>query len=556
MSLDGTGQTITIVDAFDDPKLVNSTASNFSTSDLHVFDQKFGLPDPPSFVKVGQTGGAPPTSTDSTGGWESEEALDVEWAHAMAPKANIVLVETNSASDSDLYAGVDYARGRSGVSVVSMSFGRSESSGDPSLNSHFLTPSGHSGVTFVASSGDTGVVEYPATSPNVVAVGGTNLSLDASNNYSSETGARWVDIKNVTYTGGGGISGFESQPAYQKGVVTQSTTKRTNPDVAYVAGTGVAVCDSYNNGAATPWVSLAGTSVGAPQWSALIAMADQGRALAGLPALDGPSQTLPLLYHLPSSAFHDITSGSNVNYTAGAGYDLVTGRGSPIASKVVAGLVQPFIVAGSGSVLYQVDSTGHFWEYNTSGWQDLGGGGNWQDLGGGVTSIAAGAGGVFALYTDGSLLETTGGGLNLILGVGGASSIAAGAGGVFALTSSGQLLETVGNGFSAILNGVTSFELGHADTPWANGVFALTSSGQLLETVGNGFFVLDSGVKSFLVGKGGGLDVLETNGNLWQYSSASSRTQLDSSVQSIWLSNAGFTVNARERSGNVQQFAT
>src|SRR5262249_29610567 len=145
-----------------------------------------GLPDPPSFIKVGENGGAPPTATDLTGRWELEEALDVEWAHAIAPQANIVLVEAKSASD--LYAGVDYARGRLGVSVVSMSFGESEWSGDSSLNSHFLTPSGHSGVTFVASSGDDGVVEYPATSPNVVAVGGTNLSLDSANNYSSETG--------------------------------------------------------------------------------------------------------------------------------------------------------------------------------------------------------------------------------------------------------------------------------------------------------------------------------------------------------------------------------
>src|SRR5262249_19863324 len=150
------------------------------------------------FIKVGRSGGAPPTATDSTGKWENEEAPDVEWAHAMAPGANIVLVETNSASQSDLYAGVDYARSRSGVSVGSMSFGghvdskgnfvAGEQAGDPSHDSHFLTPSGHSGVTFVASSGDNGVAEYPATSPNVVAVGGTILTLDAAGNYSKETG--------------------------------------------------------------------------------------------------------------------------------------------------------------------------------------------------------------------------------------------------------------------------------------------------------------------------------------------------------------------------------
>jgi hypothetical protein len=123
---------------------------------------------------------------------------------------------------------------------------------------------------------------------------------------------------------------------------------------------------------------------------------------------------------------------------------------------------------------------------------------------------------VFVLKTDGSLLETTGGGFNFILNAGGATSIAAGAG----------------------------------------GVFALKTDGTLLETTGPGFFVLDTGVKSFLVGRGGKVDVLETNGNLWQYSSASSRTLLDQSVQTIWLSNAGFTLNDRETSGTVRQFTT
>jgi hypothetical protein len=92
----------------------------------------------------------------------------------------------------------------------------------------------------------------------------------------------------------------------------------------------------------------------------LIAIADQGRARAGLGSLDGPSQTLPILYHLPSSAFHDIISGSNARFHAGPGYDLVTGRGSPVASQVVAGLMQPFAGDASGPVHSRMVHGGHF----------------------------------------------------------------------------------------------------------------------------------------------------------------------------------------------------
>ena len=108
-----------------------------------------------------------------------------------------------------------------------MSWGGGEFSGETSYDSYFTTPSGHAGVTFVASSGDSGApVGYPAISPNVLSVGGTTLNLTSSGSYISESG--WSGS-------GGGISRYESQPTYQKGVVTQSTTYRTNPDVAYDA---------------------------------------------------------------------------------------------------------------------------------------------------------------------------------------------------------------------------------------------------------------------------------------------------------------------------------
>jgi hypothetical protein len=315
----GTGQTIAIVDAYDDPNI---------TSDLAAFDSALGIAAPPTFTKVNQTGGTSYPAEDMS--WAMEISLDVEWAHGMAPGANILLVEANSDSLSDLLAAETYAKSQAGVSVVSMSWGTTEFLGESSYDSYFTTPAGHAGETFIASSGDggsSGAPEYPAISPNVIGVGGTNLYLTTSNGWSAETA--WS-------SSGGGVSVYESQPAYQTGVVTQSSTMRTTPDVAYNSGSGMGIYDSDGYGG---WVSVGGTSAGAPQWAALVAIADQGRALAGQATLDGPSQTLTKLYGLPSSDYHDITSGSNGGYSAGAGYDLVTGLGSPYANLIVPALL-------------------------------------------------------------------------------------------------------------------------------------------------------------------------------------------------------------------------
>jgi hypothetical protein len=337
---DGTGQTIAIVDAYNDPNI---------TSDLKAFDTQFGLPDAPSFQVIAQDGsnnlpGVDPRTNPLQASWESEESLDVEWAHAMAPGASLILVEANS--PGDLFAAVDTAASRPGVSVVSMSWGEPEFSGETSLDSHFHTPAGHTAVTFVASAGDKGTLQYPATSPNVLAVGGTSLTLDANNNISSETG--WNDSNGQ---GGGGLSPDESEPFYQQGVVTQSSTQRAAPDVAYNAsGIGFSVLDTFDFPASQPWGSIGGTSAGAPQWAALIAIADQGRAALGEGTLDGTSQSLPLLYQLPNNAFNDITSGGNGTFSAGPGYGLATGRGSPIADQVVGQLSGLFTVDPFGQL--------------------------------------------------------------------------------------------------------------------------------------------------------------------------------------------------------------
>ena len=335
----GAGQTIAIVDAYDDPNIA---------SDLQSFDQYFGLPNP-SFTKVNQTGGSTPPATDT--GWATEIALDVEWSHAVAPGANILLVEANSNSYSDLMTAVNYARSVTGVVAVSMSWGGGESSDETAYDSDFTTPSGHDGVTFLASTGDDGApVEYPSASPNVIGVGGTSLYLTAQKNYSSESG--WSGS-------GGGISAYESQPSYQKGMVTQSSSYRTDPDVSYDAdpNTGFPVYDTLNNSASAPWGQWGGTSDASPQWAALVAIADQGRALNGRSPLDGPTQTLPALYCLPTTDFHDITSGTSTgspNYSAGVGYDLVTGIGTPYANLIVPALVGP---AGISTTMVLSDSS-------------------------------------------------------------------------------------------------------------------------------------------------------------------------------------------------------
>ena len=331
---DGRGQTIAIVDAYDDPGLVDSTASNFSTSDLAQFDKQFKLPDPPSFLKLNENGGTnslpgtdPAGAGSSSGNWEYEEAMDVEWAHAIAPGANIVLIEADMNSYGDLFTAVTTAANLAGVSTVSLSWGSPENSGETQWDSNFLTPVGHQGVTFVAATGDGGSPGIdPAYSPNVVAAGGTAVSIGSDGTYLSESA--WS-------SGGGGVSSFESEPAYQESV--QNTGYRTIPDVSFNSSRspGVAVYDSYDNTEGGPWSSMGGTSLAAPAWAALIAIADQGRVAMGGTTLDGPSQTLPALYSLPSTDFHDITSGGNGGYNAAPGYDEATGLGTPIANLLV-----------------------------------------------------------------------------------------------------------------------------------------------------------------------------------------------------------------------------
>jgi Subtilase family len=349
----GAGQTIAIIDAYSQPDLRPTTDPNYTNlsinSDLYDFDQLFGLPDPPSFIKLNENGGTTlPTAYDPN--WAIEQSLDVEWVHAIAPLANIVLVEASTSNEADLFtAAVNTARNLPGVDVVSMSFGEGEFAGETAYDSLFTTPANHQGITFMASTGDGGAAEtsYPGFSPNVVAVGGTAITTgDTLSDYGTET--VWNDQYGAT---GGGVSFYEPKPSYQS-AVTQSATNRTVPDVSFDAAvtTGVYVLDTSQPGGGG-YYEVGGTSLATPCWGGLIAIADQARAQIGLNSLDGPSQTLPRLYQLSSSDYHDVLAGQNAfnsyfGYSAGPGYDLDTGRGTPIANVLIPDLAGGAIVTG------------------------------------------------------------------------------------------------------------------------------------------------------------------------------------------------------------------
>jgi hypothetical protein len=324
MAGDGTGQTIAIVDAFSDPTIA---------SDLAMFDQTFALPAPPNFTIVNQTGGTKLPKSDK--GWAQEIALDVEWAHAIAPAANILLVEAKNASN--LGEAVDYARHAPGVDVISMSAAGNEYKSEAAADPLFTTPFGHSGVTFVIASGDEGAKpEYPSSSPNVLSVGGSSLSVGWN--------GQWYRNGESVWSGsGGGVSQFEGVPSYQSGL---GLATRGTPDVSYDGNpnTGFAVFDSFGTGG---WGEFGGTSAGAPQWAALIAIADQGRAINGKGSL---ANAQAALYGVPRSDFFDITSGTNGKGSfATAGYDTASGLGSPIADLLI-----PDLASFNGSTFFTV----------------------------------------------------------------------------------------------------------------------------------------------------------------------------------------------------------
>ncbi|MGK0469490.1 S53 family peptidase, partial [Clostridium sp.] len=307
----GKDQKIAIIVAYGSPTI---------KEDFKVFNEKYNLKS--TKLHILYPDGKPTTTSPN---WANETSLDVEWVHALAPEANIMLVVAKSDSIDDLMNAVDYAS-KVDAHVISMSWGCYEFQEMSTYESHFEQPN----TVYIAATGDSGTgVQWPAVSPNILAVGGTTLVLNP-NGFLTKQETAW-------YASGGGISSYQSEPEYQKEYGINSNNYRTVPDVSFCAdpSNGVSIYSS-----ATGWASVCGTSFGSPAWSAFIAIVNQNR--------NTPLSNIHnKLYQLAegenySSNFRDIVSGSNgadiLNY-AHDGYDYVTGLGSPLEDNLYDSLI-------------------------------------------------------------------------------------------------------------------------------------------------------------------------------------------------------------------------
>jgi len=304
---------IVIVDAFHYPTALN---------DFNVFARQFGLRQEPStdplnannqVFQVVYANGKPRSNC----GWAQEAALDIEWAHAMAPKAKIVLVEARSNSFANLFHAVDVASSIANAQEVSMSWGGSEFSSEAGNDAHFT----HPGIVYFAASGDTGgATIYPGVSPNVVSAGGTRINRDASGGFLSETG--WSGS-------GGGASTYEARPSHQDIIQTIVGGHRGVPDYSFDAdpNTGVSVYDSTSCQGSVGWLVFGGTSVASPSLSGIVNSAGSNTSSAA---------ELSLIYSSISNGgatinganFRDILTGTAGSFSAKTGWDFVTGIGS------------------------------------------------------------------------------------------------------------------------------------------------------------------------------------------------------------------------------------
>jgi kumamolisin len=305
---------IAIVDAFDYPTAID---------DFNTFSNQFGLPSGNTCnghnpcISVVYASGSKPAGNC---GWNQEAALDIEWAHAMAPDAQIVLVEANSSSFTDLFQAVDVASAivsaNSGSGAVSMSWGGSEFSSETAYDFHFNTPN----VVFTAASGDSGGKNiYPSVSPNVVSSGGTTINRDANGNFVSETA--WSGS-------GGGPSKYELRPTYQNAIVMIVGNMRGAPDFSFDADpyTGVSVYDSTTCQGLSGWMVFGGTSVSAPSLAGIINLAASTHGHS--PAASSFDELGTIYTYLGTADFRDITSGRAGRFRATTGWDFTTGVGS------------------------------------------------------------------------------------------------------------------------------------------------------------------------------------------------------------------------------------
>lgn len=296
----GSGQTVAIVDAYDDPN---------AESDLGVYRSQFGLPACTTangcFRKVNQSGGN--TYPRGNKGWAEEISLDLDMVSAICPNCHILLVEATSNSFSNLAAAVDEAA-KLGANEISNSYGGSEYSNEVSDQSHF----NHPGIAITVSSGDSGYgVQFPAVSQYVTAVGGTTLNRATNSRGWSET---------VWSGAGSGCSAYISKPSWQ---TDSGCSRRTVADVAADAdpNTGVSVYDTFRE---TGWLVFGGTSVASPIIASVYALAGNAGSI-----------TYGSYSYSHTSSLFDVTSGSNGSCggsylcTGEVGYDGPTGNGTP-----------------------------------------------------------------------------------------------------------------------------------------------------------------------------------------------------------------------------------
>jgi len=315
----GGSNAIALVDSYDYPTAL---------ADFNIFAKYFGLPQETStvvtasgnkaFEVVYAPGYKPQSGGNYIASWNMEAALDIEWAHAMAPNAKIYLVEAASDSTSDLDNAVRVAAALPGVKEVSMSWGGSETSYEAMFYDPLFKASG---VVYMASSGDSSdQMEYPAASPNVVSCGGTSVNRSTTGVFLNETG--WNDT-------GCGPSVYEPRPAFQSGVASIVGAKRGVSDLAFDANpnTGVYVYDSTPLWGESGWWILGGTSVASPSLAGVLNLAaTSGNAFA----LNTAAEEARIYGNLGNAkAFRDITSGTDGRYSCKVGYDFVTGVGSP-----------------------------------------------------------------------------------------------------------------------------------------------------------------------------------------------------------------------------------
>ncbi len=370
----GKGQTIVIVDSFGSPTI---------RQDLAAFDRQFGYPAPPSFTIIAPAGKIPPFNPNAhdMAGWASETTLDVEYAHALAPGANILLAETpvaeteGTAGFPQIVATEKYVIDHHLGDVISQSFSATEETFASyaqlkPLRAAYLDAYAHH-VTVLAASGDSGATDYgldqhtyytrrvtswPDSDPLVTAVGGTRLVLAggkytsvAWNDTADTAAARYFALQSapVPFASGGGTSEFFARPAYQNSVKSVTGAKRGVPDIAMSASCDGAV-EVYSTfpGQRPGWSLICGTSEATPEFAAIVALADQ---VAGHP-LGLINPTLYALSARRAAGIVDVTSGNNTvsfyqgtppalhtvtGYPARAGYDLVTGVGTVNAASFV-----------------------------------------------------------------------------------------------------------------------------------------------------------------------------------------------------------------------------